>query len=238
MSQIPSPAKIRLAIADDHAFFRRGLQQVCELEADLIVLGGVSNGLEAVEIAEAEQPDVMLMDINMPQLDGIQATARIKAQLPGIQIIILTIQTEDQYVFDAIKAGASGYLLKDVEEDTLIRAIRRVHQGESIINPQIATRVMEEFRRLSQRETETGWVEQLNSGEFDVLRLVAQGVDNPEIAEQLAISERTVTNRLSQIYQKLHLNNRTEAALYALRQGWAPLHPDISDLREGGEQNR
>ena len=231
-----TPARIRLLIADDHAFFRRGLRQACEMTEGFMVLGEVADGLEAVAAAQAQQPDVLLMDINMPQLDGIQATARIKAQLPGIQIIILTIQMEDQYVFDAIKAGASGYLLKDVDEETLIQAIRRVHQGESIINPQIATRVMAEFRRLSQRETATGWMEQLSSAEFDVLHLVAQGVDNPEIGEKLAISERTVTNRLSQIYQKLHLNNRTEAALYALRQGWAPLHPDASDLREGDEQ--
>lgn len=226
MSSTLRPIPIRLIIADDHHFFRRGLRQVCEIEGGYTVLCEAANGREAIELVQQHQPDVVLMDISMPVLDGIGATQHITTEFPAIRVIVLTVEEQDQYVFGAIKAGASGYLLKDVDEPTLIRAIQRVHGGETMINPQLATRVMAEFRRLSQREVATGWVEQLSRGEFDVLRLVAEGLDNPEIAAQLSLSERTVTNRLSQIYQKLHLNNRTEAALYALRRGWAPLHPD------------
>lgn len=222
----PQTSPIRLLIVDDHVFFRRGLRQVCEIEGGFKVVGEAADGREAVNLVQQLQPDVVLLDINMPVLDGIQATQLITADYPTTRVIVLTIERQDQYVFKAIKAGACGYLIKDVDETTLINAIRAVQRGESLIDPYLATQVMAEFRRLSQIVAENEAVEQLTPGEFDVLRLVAEGLNNQAIATRLIISERTVTNRLSQIYQKLHLNNRTEAALYALRQGWANLHPD------------
>lgn len=222
----PAEPPLRLIVADDHAFFRRGLRQVCELEGGFNVVAEAANGREAVELVQQFQPDVLLMDITMPILNGIQATQLITADHPTTRVIILTVEQQNQFVFEAIKAGAAGYLLKDVDELTLIETVHLVHNGESLINPHLATQVMAEFRRLYQRETETTPPsQQLNAGEFEVLRLVAEGVNNQTIATQLDLSPRTVTNRLSTIYQKLHLNNRTEAALYALRQGWAKLHP-------------
>jgi NarL family two-component system response regulator LiaR len=215
---------ITLLIVDDHSFFRRGLRQVCEQEQDFLVVGEAANGREAVEQARALQPDLILMDLTMPELDGIGATSEISGALPGCKVIMLTVQQQDQAVFAAIKAGAQGYLLKDVAETQLVGAIRGVMRGESLINPQLASRIIDEFRRLSlgaPSDPRPGAL--LSEGEFAVLRLVAQGLENAEIADQLGLTERTVTNRLSAIYEKLHVNNRTQAALYALRRRWVSL---------------
>lgn len=211
---------IRVLIADDHRLFRQGLRQICEKVGRLEVVGEAENGEEAVALARRLQPDVVLMDIRMPVMDGVEATRRITARVPSARIIILTMYRQDQYVFDAIKAGARGYLLKDIDEQELVDAVRAVHRGEALIDPGLATRLLEEFRRLSQSAPD---VEELTPGEMDVLRLVAQGMDNKSIAGELSLSERTVTNRLSEIYQKLHVANRTQAALLALRRGWATL---------------
>ena len=177
-------------------------------------------------MARQLQPDVILMDINMPLLDGVQATQRIlETDLPT-RVIILTMFRQDRYVFEAIKAGARGYLLKNVDEDDLVAAIRAVHHGEALINPGMAVKLLDEFRRLSQMDDNAEEMEGLTPGEMDVLRLVAQGTDNKAVAEQLALSERTVANRLSSIYEKLQVNNRTQAALVALRRGWATLEQE------------
>jgi DNA-binding NarL/FixJ family response regulator len=216
-------SSIRVLIADDHRIVRQGLRHVCELAGDLIVVGEAEDGQEAIKLARQLQPDVILMDINMPLLDGVQATQRIvEADLP-VQVIILTMFRQDQYVFEAIKAGARGYLLKDVDEGDLVNAIRAVHRGDALINPSMAVKLLDEFRRLSQMDDSTGDMEGLTQGEMEVLRLVAQGADNKAVGEQLALSERTVANRLSSIYEKLHVNNRTQATLVALRRGWATL---------------
>ena len=232
---------IRLLIADDHRFFRWGLRMACELEEDFEVVGEAKNGQEAVELAHCTQPDVVLMDIEMPVLDGVQATSLIIKERPEARVIVLTVYQKDEYVFEAIKAGAWGYLLKGVDEQGLIEAVRAVHRGDVLIDAQVAARVLEEFRRLAQiekeerkRETKAEEIkrlaevemEQLTEGEMDVLRLVAQGEDNQTIARQLSLSEKTITNRLSSIYQKLQVNSRTQAALYALRKGWAKLNPE------------
>lgn len=220
---------IRVLIADDHKLFRRGLRQVCEIEGGFIVVGEAEDGQQAVELARRLQPDVVLMDIGMPVLNGVQATSTITTENPAVQVIVLTIYREDKYVFEAIQAGAQGYLLKDVEEDVLIQAVRAVHRGEALIDSHVAALVLEEFRRASRDEaapTRTDEIEQLTEAETAILRLVAQGADNNAIANQLSLAEKTVSNRLSIIYQKLHVNNRTQAALYALRQGLATLDPE------------
>jgi len=169
------------------------------------------------------RPDVILMDVNMPVLGGVQATSLITEDNPSARVIILTAYQQDQYVLDAIKAGARGYLLKDIDEQELVDAVRAVHRGEAMIDPGLATRVLDEFRRLSQEAGDVEGIERLTQGEMDVLRLVAQGADNKTIAKRLVLSERTIANRLSNVYQKLQVNSRTQAALYALRRGWAAL---------------
>jgi DNA-binding NarL/FixJ family response regulator len=214
---------IRLLIADDHRLFRQGLRQLCELLGDFEVVGEAENGQEAVDLAHRLKPDVILMDINMPILDGVQATHFITEENPSARVIILTMYRQDQYVLEAIKAGARGYLLKDIDEQELVNAVQAIHQGEAMINPSLASKVLDEFRRLSEAVAETEGVEQLTQGEMEVLRLVARGADNKTIAQQLALSERTVANRLSNVYQKLQVNSRTQAALVALRRGWATL---------------
>jgi DNA-binding NarL/FixJ family response regulator len=217
---------IRVLIADDHRIVRQGLRHVCERTGSFEVVGEAQNGQEAIELAQQLQPDVILMDVNMPVLDGVQATRFIVEADPGQRVIILTMYRQDRTVFEAIKAGARGYLLKDVDEQELVDAIRAVARGEALINPSLAANLLDEFRRLSQAADEASERENLTQAELDVLRLVARGADNRTVAEQLILSERTVANRLSAIYAKLHVNNRTQAALIALRRGWAKLEEE------------
>lgn len=212
---------IRVLLADDHRLFRQGLRHVCQAAGGIEVVGEAESGREAVRLAQELRPDVILMDIRMPDMDGVEATRQITAHEPATRIVILTMYREDRYVFEAVKAGARGYLLKDVDEQELVEAIRAVHRGEALINPLLAARLLDEFRRLSRREdAET---EALSEGEMEVLRLVAQGADNKTVAEKLFLSEQTVANRLSEIYRKLHVNSRIQATLVALRRGWVTL---------------
>jgi DNA-binding NarL/FixJ family response regulator len=219
-------APIRLLIADDHRLFRQGLRQICETVGGFVVVGEAENGREAVHLARQLKPDVILMDVSMPELDGVEATGLITQDNPSARVIILTMYRQDRLVFAAIRAGAQGYLLKDVDEQDLFNAIRTVQRGEALIDSELAARLLDEFRRLSQGEAPVEGVEALTQGEMEVLRLVAEGADNQTIAYQLSLSVRTVANRLSSIYRKLHVNSRTEAALFALRQGWASLNRD------------
>jgi NarL family two-component system response regulator LiaR len=211
---------IRILIADDHTLVRQGLRQLCEGLGGFTVVAEAENGAQAVELARTARPDVILMDIVMPGLDGVEAIRQIMRETPAARIIALTMYRQEQYMLDAIRAGARGYLLKTVDAGDLIAAIEAVHRGDYLIDPIIAARVLGEFRvalpGLPQAEP-------LTEGEMAVLRLVAQGVDNQEIAQVLNYSVYTVANRLRTIYEKLHVTNRTQAALYALRQGWAPL---------------
>lgn len=217
---------IRILIADDHRLFRQGLCHVFEGCKEINVVGEAENGRQAVGLARRLKPDIVLMDINMPVLDGVQATYLITEANPDSRVIILTMYRQDQYVFEAIKAGARGYLLKDIDEHQLIEAIFAVQRGEALIDPALAARLLDEFRHLSSQINAQSSLEDLNDGEMKVLRLVAQGVDNKNVADRLNLSERTVANRLSEIYRKLHVNSRTQAALVALRKGWAKLEDE------------
>lgn len=216
-------SSIRVLLADDHRLFRQGLRQICELKGGFEVVAEAENGRQAVELALHHRPDVILMDIQMPLLDGVQAARQIMAQTPSARIIILTMYWQDNYVFEAVKAGARGYLLKDADWQDVVAAIQAVHRGDAIINPNLAMRILDEFRRLSESESTEPQLDALSPAEMDVLRLVARGEDNKTIADRLGLTDRTVANRLSEIYQKLHVTNRTQAALVALRRGWATL---------------
>ena len=217
---------IRVLIADDHRLFRQGLRQICETVGGFEIVGEAENGREAVDLVRELEPDVVLMDINMPVLNGVQATMAISEMNLATRVIILTMYQQDHYVFQAVKAGARGYLLKDSDGDELVEAVCAVHRGEALINPSLATKLLDEFRRLSQTPGEHDNSEPLTQSEKDVLFLVAQGKDNRAIAKELSISDKTVANRLLDVYQKLQVQNRTQAALVALRRGWVPLNPD------------
>lgn len=210
---------IRVLLADDHALFRQGLKSLLEAEGDFRVVGEAKDGWEALRHALEARPDVILMDIQMPNLDGVQATQAILEEWPQARVIILTMYRQDAYVFEAVKAGARGYLLKDTDASELIGAIRRVHAGEVLLDAELAGRIIQDFR--AKKESSLPLHAELSEREIQILKLVAQGYTNLEIAGELSLSEKTVRNRLSEIFQKLHLNNRTQAALYALREGLA-----------------
>ena len=217
---------IRLLLCDDHAMFRQGLRSLLEIES-FRVIGEASTGREAVRYALETRPDVILMDIQMPELDGVAATQTILEELPETKVIILTMYRQDCYVFEAIKAGARGYLLKDADTDDLVAVIRRVADGETLLNAEMAASVLDEFKRAKAVPPHPEHpLSELTEREADILRLLAQGDSNQEIAESLGVSEKTVRNRLSEIFSKLRLNNRTQAALYALREGIATLHKE------------
>jgi len=213
-------SRIRILIADDHTLMRQGLRQLCEGLGGFTVVAEAEDGAQAVMLARTTQPDVILMDIVMPDVDGVAAIRQIMGETPAARIIALTMYRQEQYMLDAIRAGARGYLLKTVEARDLIAAIEAVQRGDYLIDPIIASRVLSE---LHLGMPESPRIEPLTEGEMAVLRLVAQGVDNQDIAQALNYSVYTVANRLRTIYEKLHVTNRTQAARYALRQGWAAL---------------
>jgi two-component system, NarL family, response regulator LiaR len=213
-------SSIRILIADDHTLMRQGLGQICEGLGGFSVVAECENGAWAVDLACTARPDVILMDIVMPDMDGVEAIRCIISETPSSRIIALTMYREEKFMLDAVRAGARGYLLKTVNARDLIAAIEAVHRGEYLIDPIIAARVLSEFNRPIPNQHQ---VERLTESEIAVLRLVAQGVENQDIARALNYSVYTVANRLRTIYEKLHVTNRTQAALYALRQGWAML---------------
>jgi NarL family two-component system response regulator LiaR len=211
---------IRILIADDHTLVRQGLRQLCEGMGGFTVIAEAEDGAQAVTLARTAQPDVILMDIVMPDVDGVEAIRQIMHENPAARIIALTMYREEQYMLDAIHAGARGYLLKTVDAGELITAIEAVHRGDYLIDPLIAARVLGELHLVV---AELPRIDPLTEGEMAVLRLVAKGVDNQDIAQRLNYSVYTVANRLRTIYEKLQVTNRTQAALYALRQGWVAL---------------
>lgn len=212
--------KIKVLIVDDHQVVRQGLRTFLELQDDIVVIGEAGDGLQAVEMVHQYQPDVVLMDLVMPKLDGIAATRQVKSSAAEVKVIALTSFTEDDKVFPAIQAGASSYLLKDVSPDDLVEAIRAAYKGEVRVHPEITRRLMEQVSHQTTPARQTQ-VDEITDRERDVVRLVAQGRSNHEIAQELVISEKTVKTHVSSILGKLHVEDRTQAAVYALRHGLA-----------------
>lgn len=208
---------IRVFLCDDHTLFRQGIRKLLELEKDIEVVGEASNGVEMLGRLKKTGPDIILLDIGMPQMDGVTATYKTKKLLPHSNIIILTVYEDEPHIFEAIKAGAMGYLLKDVSIDELIGAIHKVYRGWALIQPIIAIKVLKEFAMSDKRKIKANdKFGGLTEREKEVLRLIALGGTNKEIAQRLAITEKTVKNHISNIFQTLQVNNRTKAALYAL----------------------
>lgn len=221
---------IRVLIADDHALLREGLRRILELEPDLEVVGEASDGEEALQKAKELLPNVILMDIHMPGMGGLEATRAIREHVPSADIIVLTIHDGDEYVVEMVNAGAKGYVLKDVEPATVVEAIHRVHEGESFIPSDLMVKVFREFQRISAYQrgisdapTDHPGVqdERLTARELEVLQHIVYGETNKEIAASLFISEKTVKNHVTNILRKLGLSDRTQAAVYALRHGLA-----------------
>src|SRR5579864_9103221 len=219
----PHAEPIRTMIVDDHALFRRGLEMVLEGEADIELVGQASDGAEAVEKAAESLPDIVLMDIRMPRSNGIEACRAMKEAAPSAKIVILTISDEEEDLFEAIRAGASGYLLKDIPLDELAGSVRAVHEGQSLINPSMAGKLLSEFATLAKRDSDEGPAKhapapKLTEREMEVLRLVARGMNNRDIAKELFISENTVKNHVRNILEKLQIHSRMEAVMIAVRE--------------------
>jgi NarL family two-component system response regulator LiaR len=223
-----SEARVRVLIVDDHAIVRKGIRALLSEVDGFEVVGEADNGQAAVQRAEESSPDVILMDLLMPGMDGIEATRQITSRRPGARVLVLTSFAADNKVFPAIKAGASGYLLKDTSPDELVRAIRQVHRGEPSLHPTIARKLLQEVARPVEPQPAP---EALTAREMEVLRLIAQGLSNQEIADRLVVSEPTVRAHVSRILGKLHLASRTQAALYAVREGL--MDADEASAQEG-----
>lgn len=216
---------IELLIVDDHKLVRQGLGRLLNTEDDIHVVGEATDGQEAYERTRYFQPDIVLMDIHMPGADGIAATQRVNREFPEINVIILTMYGDEDHLFQAVKAGAKGYVHKDTSSETLLETIRAVHAGEAWLDPSIARKMLDEFRKISDPHANDDAVH-LTRREREILELVAEGQSNQDIAKRLEIAEKTVRNRLSTIFSKLHVNNRTQAALKAHEEGWIDPTPE------------
>jgi two-component system NarL family response regulator len=226
----PGPAAagdpIRVLIADDHALFRRGLRMVLDSEDGVEVVGEAEDGDGAVAQAEDLAPDVVLMDVRMPKVSGIDAARSIADSVPSARILMLTVSDEEEDLYEAIKAGAAGYLLKEISIEEVASAIRAVVAGQSLISPSMAAKLLTEFNTLAKRAEERSAVPtpRLTERELEVLKLVAQGLSNREIANELFISDNTVKNHVRNILEKLHLHSRMEAVVYAVREKLLDIH--------------
>ena len=226
-----TPKKIRVLIADDHQVVREGLSAILNAKEDIEVIGEARDGVEAVEKAKEFKPDVVLMDISMPRMNGVEATRRIKLDQPQIGIVVLTMYEEEEYIFDLVKAGATGYMLKNSDSSQIIKAIRSTYQGESMLQPSVATKILSEFSHLSQRPAPkpSRIDQQLTDREVQVIKLIADGETNKEIANTLTISEKTVKNHVRNIFQKLEVDDRTQAAIFAIKKGLIQLGPSKAE---------
>jgi DNA-binding NarL/FixJ family response regulator len=213
---------IRVLLVDDHALFRKGVADLLSSEPDFELVGEAADGVQAVEMARELMPDLILMDISMPGIDGLEATRRIKAEMPYVRIVVLTVSESDQSLFEAIKSGAQGYLLKSVQPQALLDTLSGVVRGEASISGPMAARLLQDLARDSRPASPPPTPARLTQREQEVLRLVAQGKSNKEIASALNIAENTVKNHLKNILEKLHLENRVQAATFALRRELDP----------------
>lgn len=224
---VAMPNPIRVLLADDHVMLRQGTVALLRRERDIQVVAEASDGQEAVDLALQLKPDVVVMDVRMPVLSGIEATRRIRESLPTIQVLVLTAHDDDQYVFSLLEAGASGYLLKTAPISQLVQAVRQVHEGESPLDPSIARKVVLHMSGQTSKPAPAvapaGPAEELTARELEVLQLLAQGLNNNAIAETLSISDRTVQAHLTNIFAKMHVSSRLEAVLTAIRRGWLAL---------------
>ncbi|WP_248929408.1 response regulator [Paenibacillus hamazuiensis] len=230
---------IRLVLADDHQLFREGVKRILNMENDLEVIGECGDGIQVLELCNALHPDIVLMDINMPIENGVVATEKLKEIFPDIKVIILSIHDDESYVFETLRKGASGYLLKDMEAESLINAIRSVVAGHAYIHPKVTGKLINQLRRMtyldeagvaggsSTKEAGVKYVHSDNSPltrrEAEVLRLMAEGKSNKSIGEFLFISEKTVKNHVSSILQKMEVDDRTQAVIIAIKNGWVTL---------------
>jgi DNA-binding NarL/FixJ family response regulator len=219
-AQVTSAEPIRVLVVDDHALFRRGLQMVLGSESDIEMVGEASDGAEALKVAAEMTPDIVLMDVRMPKRGGIDATTAIKAAVPSTKIIMLTISDEEADLYDAIKAGAMGYLLKEISIEEVASAVRAVYNGQSLISPSMASKLLTEFATMVRKDDERQQVPtpRITDREMEVLKLVAKGMNNRDIAKRLFISENTVKNHIRNILEKLQLHSRMEAVVYAVRE--------------------
>ncbi len=215
--------KVRILIADDHAFVREGTRRILEQEPDLEVVAEAGDGEEAVRLASELKPDVAIIDVAMPKLDGIEATRQIKALCPTVAVLVLSAYDDDQFIFGLLEAGAAGYLLKSVRGREIVDAIRAVDAGESVLHPSVARKVLNRFASVSSRVQRKKPLELLTDREMEVLRMVTKGLSNKDIAQELCLSVRTVQGHLANIFNKLRVSSRTEAVVHALREGWVTL---------------
>ncbi|MBA2460360.1 MAG: response regulator transcription factor [Actinobacteria bacterium] len=207
---------VRVVLIDDHDLLRRGIKTMLESQGDIKVVGEASDGSQALQAVEAAEPDVVIIDVIMPTKDGIEATREIKNAFPNVGVVVLSGHDEQQFVFDALKAGASGYLLKTAELDEVVQAVKAVAQGEALLDPSLASRMLTEFQTYQKAEL-TEVFQPLTPREREILQLMSQGLPNKTIASRLSISERTVTTHVANIYSKLHVNNRVSAIQEAMR---------------------
>jgi NarL family two-component system response regulator LiaR len=222
-----SMEKIRVLLAEDHVVVREGTRELIQREQDMEVVGEAGDGEEAIELAAELRPDVVIMDIAMPKVNGIEATKRIKELYPATAVLILTAYDNEQYIFALLEAGAAGYLLKNVRRSELIDAVRAVRAGESVLHPVVTHKVLERLRSGEGRPGEKGGSgDILSEREMEVLRLASKGISNKDIARELVVSVRTVQAHLGNIFNKLGVGSRTEAVLYALRRGWFSLEEE------------
>jgi DNA-binding NarL/FixJ family response regulator len=219
--------KISILIADDHTLFRKGIRGMLESEQDMVVVGEAATGNEALEQARKLMPDVILMDIKMPDLDGVEATRALHREMPHIGIIFCTMFDDNGMIFAGLKAGGRGYILKDADPETMLRAIRAVAHGESLLSPAVAQKVLRQFAALPGEEPagRDPLCDELTERELQVLTCIGQGQSNKEIAAQLGLSEKTVKNHIANIFSKLHVCDRTQAVLYAIRKGLVKVDP-------------
>ncbi len=215
---------IRVLIADDHAMVREGMRRMFERERDIEVVGEAGDGEEAVRLAQEMKPDVAIMDISMPKLDGIEATKQIKKSCPSVSILILSAYDDDQFVFALLEAGAAGYLLKSVRSREVVDAVRAIHGGESVLHPAVARKVLNRFVAGGSKTGPAKSAEMLSEREKEILRLATRGLSNADIAQELCLSVRTVQGHLGHIFNKLQVSSRTEAVVRALKEEWVTLN--------------